>query len=509
MIITADILYDKLKETLTIERYGQKMQGEILSLPVFYETGMALKNGAVYILRTQDLPRIPSERCVYLCIDRRPVGIWSNYPGDVFFITDPAADLLTVLNHVQEIFDRLITWEAQMKSLQMTGEDIREMVRLSIPIFQNKIIVTDYNLQIVAYCEAADHDGTWEVRMCDDYEMVPKSHTILFQNNYTVSTSSREPYLCEVNGDAFYCINLYLEDAYMGVCSLSPDFHEFSESDLTLFQAFSKFVCHALAAQSKAPNSRFVTMKTIFTQLLQCLPVSHQSVERALNSRQRRPSAKSDASVWVAVTIRSANRKKTLPEAYLCASLEEILTDSTVIAFDNSLAAFCLLPDAPDSIPHLLELLTPFLQDMNFRAGVSEPFTNIFDTRSFYAQACRALETGLEQNTDSFVYRFRDYALAYMLKHCCGEFEPEKIMPASLLKLIQQKGSVDYEDTLKRYLDNGMNASRTAQEMFLHRSSLMPRIEKIRSMVSLDTPKDRLYILMCLYLHELYGDDRK
>lgn len=58
--------------------------------------------------------------------------------------------------------------------------------------------------------------------------------------------------------------------------------------------------------------------------------------------------------------------------------------------------------------------------------------------------------------------------------------------------------------TLKRYLDNEMNASRTAQDMFLHRSSLMPRLEKIRSLVEMDTPEQRLYIRMCLYLYEFF-----
>lgn len=503
MLITTDILYDILKENLSIQRYGCRMEQQILSLPVFYEETTHLEENRVYILRTRDMPLSPETRCLYICVGQRPYHIREYYPGEIFFISEQGIDLLTVFNHVQKVFDRLITWETQMKSLQNENADIKEMVRLSIPIFENKIIVTDYNLQIVAYCEAADCMGHRAVNMCDDYEMVPKSHSILFQNDYITSTASQKPYMAEIAGDKFYCINLYLEDVYMGVCSLSPDFRKFRDSDFVLFQIFADFVCNAFAAQSKAPNSRFVTMKTIFTQLLQCLPVSRQSVDKAMNSLQRNFHHTDVQNCrWTAIVIRSANKQKTLPEEYLCSSIEGILNDSIVIRFDNSLVAFCMSVTGTDSKKELYDNLTPFLQDMNFRAGISEPFSNLFDARTYYAQARSALEIGTEQSSETLIYPFSDYAFLYMLKNCCGEFEPEQMIPESLLTLIHHKGNTDYADTLKHYLDNEMNASRTAQDMFLHRSSLMPRLEKIKSMVDLSTPQQRLYIRMCLYLYE-------
>ena len=61
---------------------------------------------------------------------------------------------------------------------------------------------------------------------------------------------------------------------------------------------------------------------------------------------------------------------------------------------------------------------------------------------------------------------------------------------------------MDYWETIRQYLDNECNASRTAQDLFLHRSSLLTRLDRIRSLVDMDTPEQRLYLRMCIYLKE-------
>ncbi|MBQ3267475.1 MAG: helix-turn-helix domain-containing protein, partial [Atopobiaceae bacterium] len=59
---------------------------------------------------------------------------------------------------------------------------------------------------------------------------------------------------------------------------------------------------------------------------------------------------------------------------------------------------------------------------------------------------------------------------------------------------------VDYIDTLRAYLDNGCNASQTAKAMYLHRSTLVQRLDRIREIVDLELPERRLYLSMCLHL---------
>lgn len=50
---------------------------------------------------------------------------------------------------------------------------------------------------------------------------------------------------------------------------------------------------------------------------------------------------------------------------------------------------------------------------------------------------------------------------------------------------------------------------KTAQDLFLHRSSLLPRLKKIKSLVNLDTPEQRLYLRMCITLLDMMDEKNR
>lgn len=505
MHVTSDILYDALTEKWELKRYGQILKDQFLSLPVFYTPGTSLCQNKVYITRTHELPFSPAAKCVFLCVGSCPVNIWSSWPGEVIYITDSSADILSIFNCVQFVFEGIGTWEAKMQDLLDKNADIEEMLRVSIPVFNNRITVIDYELRIIAYCESTAINEHREMRLCKTFERVPREKTLLFDNIYARMLKEREPYFFKENDTDIYCINLYLGDVYMGCCSLMEDMRPIRESDYILFQYFADFIRRALLAQSRIPVSPFVTLKTIFSELLQNLPVSQDNLNHALDLAYRNSSEFNDTTrVWICIVIRSANKGKTLPADYLCSSLERLLPDCSTIAYEHALVSFCRYSKDKMNPGDFEALLTPYLQDMNFRAGISMPFEDIYKSRSYYIQAINALRMGFEQYPQKFIYNFMDYALPYMLQHCSGEFEPELIFPPGLSHILHYKGGADYWETLKRYLDNECNASRTASEMYLHRSTLLPRLEKIKTFVDLDSPQQRLYLRMCIYLYEIH-----
>ena len=63
------------------------------------------------------------------------------------------------------------------------------------------------------------------------------------------------------------------------------------------------------------------------------------------------------------------------------------------------------------------------------------------------------------------------------------------------------KGS-EYLRTLDLYLQNEMSVTRTSQALFIHRSSLLKRLDKIQRLLNQDLsdPDTRLYFRICLAL---------
>jgi hypothetical protein len=64
--------------------------------------------------------------------------------------------------------------------------------------------------------------------------------------------------------------------------------------------------------------------------------------------------------------------------------------------------------------------------------------------------------------------------------------------------------SAGYIHTLRILLKNNMNITHTAAELFVHRSTLLERLKRIRKIlqVDLDDPDQRLHLLMTLKMIE-------
>ena len=74
-----------------------------------------------------------------------------------------------------------------------------------------------------------------------------------------------------------------------------------------------------------------------------------------------------------------------------------------------------------------------------------------------------------------------------------------------LLKYDKEKSSNLYQ-TLKMYLEDGRNATKIAEKLYIHRSSLVKRLDKIQNLTGINIEKstDRLYVELSCILLEYY-----
>ncbi|MBQ9005693.1 MAG: helix-turn-helix domain-containing protein [Atopobiaceae bacterium] len=507
MDISTDVLYDLLSQRYVLDRVGRGIGDKPVTLPIFYERGMSVERGQTYIAHTSDLPNKPLDGCLIICVGTKPPKVWNMWPGEVIYVANAHDDLMGVFNAVQRILRRLLDWGQRLQSLATTGGALPDMVEASIPIFENRITVTDYELRVLAYCEVTGEGAARHMEMSERYARVPAEKTPIINKFGSRSIRNREPYFTEEPGRGDnYCINLFLGDSYIGTCSLQEDLRPLRTSDLELFQTFAGFIRQALTVRSRTSHGQFMTLKVVFEQLLTCLPVSQSDMSHALDIARFNLGVESlDRHHWCCVVIQSANHGKNLPEGYLCETVENVLSDSYVIVFDDAIVAFCLLGPGKHRIDEICDPLDAYLKDMNFKAGISRTFADVFHARDFYLQAICALDAGFEADPTRSWYLFGDYALDYMLANCCGEFPSQMVIAPELVHLARasRAGGADHIETLRSFLDHDCNASRTAKAMFLHRSTLVQRLEKIREYVDLDDPDRRLYLRMCLHLPDI------
>jgi len=121
-------------------------------------------------------------------------------------------------------------------------------------------------------------------------------------------------------------------------------------------------------------------------------------------------------------------------------------------------------------------------------------------------QACIALELGLASASTSWCYRFDDYILEFFLNKGGEALAPELLCSNKILilKEYDENNHTDLYHTLKIFLELERNVLRTSKTLFIHRSTLFYRLERIQKIadVNLEDAKERLVLRLSFHILE-------
>ena len=109
------------------------------------------------------------------------------------------------------------------------------------------------------------------------------------------------------------------------------------------------------------------------------------------------------------------------------------------------------------------------------------------------------------------MHPFNDISFDYILDQATKKLPGYMLCHERLLFLQEHDDSSgsDYMRTLRCYLDNHCNVVQTARELFIHRSTLLYRLEKIREILESDlsSPDEILYLMLSFRFIDLENEE--
>lgn len=494
MKLGTDILYQELSKSMQVERSGKEINTLTLDPPVFWCDGMRYRSGMICIGRADELPEPPQNlSCLIISVGGR-LPTFRKTSCCVFSIISEA-NLFRVFNLLQETFSRYEVWRENLEQIVQTTADLDEMLRITAPLLGNDLGICNKHLELIAH---ASPDGTVDSRVG-----VPLSQERVakFADSHAQNISMRELFTFTMEGTKTYCLNIFTQDSYQGLLTISEGGEPITAGKLALYEFFFQYICKATMQRINKGSSRTITLKTVFTELVNCMPVGISRIARALSGEYQ------ENREWLCLAAKPSKLMENIPTEYLCSQIEKILPKSVAIFQDPHIVVFVPEGGEPGQEEASARKLQQVVAKFFGCAGVSNLFWDLTEARFYYRQAVIALETAGEFPERPELCHFQDYALAYALRNSTGELAPEYILPRGLVKLRQEdEREKDYSrwDTLKTYLDNEMNATQTARDLYIHRTTLQNRLQKIESAVDLGSPESRMYIRYAMYLCELY-----
>ena len=192
---------------------------------------------------------------------------------------------------------------------------------------------------------------------------------------------------------------------------------------------------------------------------------------------------------------------------FICSHIENMLGHSCAFQYENNIAIFVNLTRFGGSSEDAMEKIVYFLRDSFLKAGLSNEFVGFETLYHHYRQAAVALEVGSRRAPFRWIHRFDEIALDYLLEESRGELPPELVCSRKILKLrsFDEQHNTDYYNTLKLYVKNHLNAVQTAKQLYIHRSTFLYRMEKIKELIrmDLDDYDTLLYVMITFRMMEL------
>ena len=117
--------------------------------------------------------------------------------------------------------------------------------------------------------------------------------------------------------------------------------------------------------------------------------------------------------------------------------------------------------------------------------GIGTSVIGVKDLARSFKEAQIALEVGKVFDTDESIVRYDNLGIARLI------YQLPTTLCETFLKEVFKTGSIDSLDhetlfTIHRFFENKLNVSETSRKLFVHRNTLVYRLEKIKKLTGLD-----------------------
>lgn len=193
---------------------------------------------------------------------------------------------------------------------------------------------------------------------------------------------------------------------------------------------------------------------------------------------------------------------------YTSKNLKRLIPGTHVTYHKNGIVAIIPIKNDAEIDNEQLKLLDEFSQTEHVRIGISNSFSSIENFVSHFEQANAALELGQKLNPNELICRYLNYQVFDLF----SEVKNPDILgrfchPAlAVLRQYDHNNKTHLYETLCVFLDNGCNIKLTSEHLYIHRNSLVYRLNRITEICHIDLEDiNTTFLLRLSFLIDSYN----
>lgn len=504
IFLNMQMIVDDLEEDYNITFYHANRRS-VLVTPEIYYGQKELKEDVLYVAEAEVFEKYPIHKNGISRICVGDMGTFEEDPGYSIIVIGDKVNWQEIYNKIQRIFIRYSSWNRRLLDILEGGGGLYELCVAGVDFFRNPLYVHDENFNILAM-------PMWVVGMNDfvidentGNALVPLPTLKRLKGNpeyiKTLSTHKACIWNPKHNSHRVIYVNIWTKEGrYCGRVLIQELNTSFKPSDFKAAEHFAKILSMAFERNLFKTNN-----VTTFEELLRGLYKDKSYEDSYLKNRMKMVGWKKNHDYICFVTDAAVGDNSIISHKKICSTVGMIIKESFSFAEKDRVYTICNLSLSGLKEKECKEHFEHICDSFYTHSGGSMVFGDLWRFTDYIKQAAKVLET-MDMDGESRTLLFSEGVLDYILGHFKDEFDSDMVCSRAVMKLREtdDANKTDYFETLKRYLDNGMQQTLTADELFIHRSTLIYRIKKIEEMTGIDLndADTRLFIQISMRLYE-------
>lgn len=420
--------------------------------------------------------------------------------GNGWYLICADNDSEYVLNDVIKTFFSILSWKHEIISLCEIDNDYRSAAESVQSMLNSAVVIIDSNFHIV-FDEPRANIPNWKKasKAEDPQSGINTIASDMFlsdpEMDSTFNTHGIQFYTSRAMNDiSGYYFNLFVDNAFAGRIIVFSEDRSPGIQSLLLFALNEINTCWQNISKNTAGVSDRSALREFLKQLFAGnIPNAHQTEE--VNVRFFGHANRFQVLCLQPVGYVASN----MALSHYVAELESLIKNSIAFVADGNIVwiRWYNTQEIDD-----YQQTREFLRDNLFIAGISQNYSNILYTKTYYQQAQEAITVGRNKHPNYWYFRFSDYIGEYALYQCSSHYAKEDYCPTAIQKLRDYDSTHEGSElllTLKAYLQSKFNGSEASELLHIHRTTFFYRLNRIKELASINLDNWSELLTLMLY----------
>lgn len=433
-----------------------------------------------------------------------------DFKGNYLIIKDSAVTLPRACNMILEIFSKYNEMEKRFLELLAGDSNMQKLVNLLADFYGNAVYSIDASYNLLAINEDPELPFISQTfKRLKEHGYMPLNTILSLMESEEWKTANPDGRTIYMDIPQFYCPFLRCEyrvehvlQAYLFVIGINT---RFLPGDEELLDIWTDYIRLFFSRHLEQVSFSGFYHEHFFHDIMDGTLTYNQQIQEQLH-----PIGWHLNDLYCILFISADQITNGSLRGILFQRLAYLKEGKPLYYHDDLYCVFHLdqVTDAAD----LKKELSILLRQIGVKAGLSEPYRGFKRMKEFSGQAMHALEAGKrlpaqagkytlpddEQYMASergrynppqqFLFAYEDYVIPYLFQMIntlpeTGSFIHESIR---FLDNYDKEHHTDYLRTLRVYLRQERNLVKTAKELYIHRNTLVYRVQQISQMTNLD-----------------------